>query len=287
MIFKEPKNNSFFLKNGYVVLNYYSSADIKDLHDQFVNINPSVKSDYYSTIDSNNEIKEKINNLLKTFFTPFIDSIFNDRKYTFGAFTMKNSGEQSIKPSHQDWSFVDEAKHQGIGLWCPLIDVNEVNGALGVIPGSHNYFFNRRGTGTRTEYEEVSQYLEKNLFKFLKMKKGQVLIFDNRLIHFSKPNLSKQERIVAGCATVDKDAQIIHYVGKNEGLLIQTRNVDESFFMNEDFSKIKFEDGQGYEEIKLDKIDQIKPKEIFQLIAKHDTRLYYKIKYLIKQKLTK
>lgn len=287
MIFKTKEQDVFFQKNGYLVLDFYSTKQIDELINQFQEINPNLENDYFSTIDSSIEIKYKINLLLKSFFEPFIESTFLERKYIFGAFTIKKSGDLSVKPSHQDWSFVDENKSQGIGLWCPLIDVNEKNGALGVLPGSHKYFFNIRGTGTRTEYETVSQFMESKVFKFLKMKKGQVLIFDNRIIHFSKPNLTTNKRIVAGCATANTNTQLFHFVAKENGLVIQKRIVSPNFFIEQDFSKIEFEESQNHEEFVLPQIDLISKKQLFNYIVKNDTRFWHRIGYFIKSKISK
>lgn len=285
MIFQSPAHESFFLKNGYLIVDHYSDEEIDSLLARYAEANPSITSEYFSTIDSGYEMKNKINALLNPFFTSFTKRIFTKHQYIFGAFTVKKTGDESVKPSHQDWSFVDERTDCGIGLWCPLVEVDEYNGCLGVLPGSHNYMFNYRGTGTKTEFEAVSQYMEKHLFKFLPMKKGQVLVFDNRIIHFSKPNKSSAQRIVAGCATARSDAQLLHYVGKENGKTIQMLEVERSFFIKEDFSKITFAENTDNRQIELNEVTKITHKQLFEFISKHDPRLLYRLRFALKSKL--
>lgn len=287
MIFKELKYNSFFEKNGYVVLDFYKPEEIDKLYSDFLRHNLDVELQESSNDDIYINSSESLNVLLSAFFNPLINKIFTNRIYLFGEVLFKYPGPNSTKSPHQDWSIVDESKYHGIGLLSPFLDINKNNGIIGVIPGSHNYFFNRRGSGTKSEYEEVSNYLEKNLFKYLPLKKGQVLIFDNRLIHYSRSNRSDKVRIVAGCATADSDAEIIHYMGKEDGLIVQLRAIDSSFFINKDFSKISFEEDGDFKLFEQSMLKQISHKELFQYVSKYDTRLLYRIKYYIKSKLMK
>lgn len=268
----------FFKNNGYAIFDFFSESDIDNLSKKYKKINPEIKSEFFSTIDSQYELKIEINNVLRAFFSSFIKDVFINRDYIFGCFAIKQKGAGSMKSFHQDWSLVDETKSSGIGVWCPLNDVNIENGCLGVIPGSHNYLHNYRGTGTRSEYEEVASYMESKLFKFIPMKKGQVVVFDSRMIHFSRPNFSLNERIAATCVVRDKSENLVHFVRNREGTKIQKRVIDNSFFMNENFSKIEFIENEGYPEI-AHNFKAITKSELHELITKYDTRLLIRLKY--------
>ena len=54
-----------------------------------------------------------------------------------GAFLFKMPSENSELMMHQDWTIVDEGKYYALNVWVPLTDINEKNGALMVLPGSH------------------------------------------------------------------------------------------------------------------------------------------------------
>lgn len=282
MIFSNETQNSFFTKNGYLVVDFYSSEKVDELKNEFNRLNLTISSDYAATIDSDTKSKIEINGLLERFFEPLINQVLFNYTFLFGAFTIKQVGDKSVKPSHQDWSFVDEDQFSGIGVWCPLNNVNELNGCLGVIPGSHRYIKNYRGTQTRTEFEPVASYAEKNLFKFLEMKKGQVLFFDNRILHYSKANHSSEVRLVAGCATAPKQAKIYHFIGSENSDKIEKREVSKNFFFETDFSEIEYDDTNrcyirnSYSPMSL--------KTLRKLVYTYDTRPFVRLKSLFLNK---
>src|SRR5262249_33377000 len=57
----------------------------------------------------------------------------------FGFFEKVEAG-RSFAPPHFHPSFVDEVRCRSLTVWIPLLDVNEDNGAVGVIHGSHTCF---------------------------------------------------------------------------------------------------------------------------------------------------
>ena len=136
------------------------------------------------------------------------------------------------------------------------MDVNKNNGALGVIKGSHKLFNYQRQSPSPQAKTVLSPHAF-TLFPYvevIEMKAGEALIFDNRTIHASPPNISGITRIGAGIGITQKDAQLLHYYqvpGKEE--IVNVYSVDETFFPKYNNSVLSdlYNKGQSPSELKL------------------------------------
>ena len=101
-----------------------------------------------------------------------------------------------VFPLHQDCLYYGKLSQHAhiITVWIPLVDVDEANGYLYVIPGSHNW-----------ELIDSTRYKNQNMRSFvnveeqgtpisLPMKVGEILIFSNMTFHGSKVNQSEAAR---------------------------------------------------------------------------------------------
>jgi ectoine hydroxylase-related dioxygenase (phytanoyl-CoA dioxygenase family) len=110
---------------------------------------------------------------------------------------------------HQDLSFVDEPRFAGISLWCPLEEVDERNGCLAVVVGSHRFnSFYREPCSL--PYPDLVPLLEHNYLTQLPMAPGRALLMDNRLFHESKPNRTPRTRLVAAGVAVPRESRLLY-----------------------------------------------------------------------------
>jgi hypothetical protein len=149
-------------------------------------------------------IHDKINQILK----PKIDSFFKDYKIVLNSFVVKISGPKSELNLHQDTTGLDEWKYSPLSLWIPLQDVDEQNGCLGIIPHSQHFFSPYRSISFPTPFDNIHNKVKQYLHP-LKMNAGDVLIFDNRVIHHSYPNFSSKTRVALICGLFPEQAKLI------------------------------------------------------------------------------
>lgn len=94
------------------------------------------------------------------------------------------------------------------------------------------------------------------------MKAGESLIFDNRLIHASPPNLSDAPRIAVGIGITQAEAQLKHFYQNPSSGKLEEYNVDKTFytwFNNKRLSDF-FDNGISPEGLnKVGEIDRIVP----------------------------
>lgn len=104
-------------------------------------------------------------------------------------------------PWHQDKSYWPDANSNPvITVWIPLVDVDEENGCLHIIPRTHRHRLlswhkeTYSGTGyTETDEEHLTKEKQKRIVP-LPVKAGTAILFNDRCLHMSTPNKAKTVR---------------------------------------------------------------------------------------------
>jgi ectoine hydroxylase-related dioxygenase (phytanoyl-CoA dioxygenase family) len=106
-------------------------------------------------------------------------------------------------PWHQDRSYWPGANaNPVITVWIPLVDANEINGCLQIWPRTHNteLIEHHAETYSGTAYTEVDMdHASLNPYKKIRavslpVPAGSAILFNDRCIHMSTPNLSDSVR---------------------------------------------------------------------------------------------
>lgn len=281
-VFANIEHQAHFEKYGYVKLPLLEEEDVKQLNDYYFeqNFDNKIEAGFHISLDNlNSDLVGEVGKKIRSILEPASEDIFSDTKVFTASYVIKEPGLKNIVPPHQDWTFVNEPEYCSLTMWTALVDVNEDNGALGVIPGSHRLFQHHRSSPSPQSKSPLADHIF-TLFPYveiIEMKAGETLIFDNRLIHASPPNLTDKPRVAVGIGVTQKEAQLIHYYHVPETNLLNKYEVDESFypyFNNKRLSDL-FDAGQAPEGLKrVDQIERIVPdlskEEMEQLVLSLD-----------------
>lgn len=228
MLFKNEKLQQQFDLNGYVVVPFLEEAQVAALREFFFAKHPQLPDGFYSSSFNTDEThKQSVNDKIESVLSGHVSSHFHSIKKLGGCFLNKQPGAQSEMPIHQDWTVVDEPNFDSITIWIPLQDVNEKNGAIQVIDGSHRFSSALRSPSLEDPFKNIQAELRKDL-KLLPMKAGEAFIFSQALLHASPPNLSNEPRIAVTYGLIDAAAQLLFYHKNEEGKV-------EQYFVEEDF----------------------------------------------------
>jgi Phytanoyl-CoA dioxygenase (PhyH) len=99
-----------------------------------------------------------------------------------------STAEAEEQPWHADGKHVDFSKHLPVhclNVFIPLVNVPTERGPTELSPGSH--YFTRQPSPMKIDLDKLRPLAPE-------MKLGDILIFDYRLLHRGKPNLSKTHR---------------------------------------------------------------------------------------------
>lgn len=236
-IFKDPALQERFEKDGFAKIPLLDAVDVGTLYNYYheQQLDNKIDGGFHISLDNQNEeLVKNIGQTIEATLGPKVDTIFKDYKIFTTSYVIKEPGMKNIVPPHQDWSFVDEKENYSFTCWIPLVDVTEENGALGVIKGSHNIFSHPRSSPSPQSKSPLSDHIF-TLFPYvdiIDMKAGECLIFDNRLIHASPPNLTTSSRVAVGIGITGKEVPLKHYyqVPDTKPEQLEVYDIDRGFF---------------------------------------------------------
>lgn len=277
-------------KSGFVVIDLLNAEEIRFLNDLSKKYLVSksaefISSSHFLTIEDSKYVNHELHKIVK----PKMENLFPELDLLGGTLATKIKGNAVLK-AHNDWSIVNEEKYNSYNLWIALVDTNSNNGTLGLIPGSHLWKTSLRGLNIPGVYEKYTT-------KFLdigwepSLKAGQAILYNHKLIHYSKPNQTDFPRNVAIVGMKDKEAALqVSFSLDNK--TIQTYQATEEDFYGFDAKKISSQNRQlssapiysermDWEEIRM-QFNSHLPKEFSYLFSKRESvisKLLHKLKF--------
>jgi hypothetical protein len=220
---------------GFVVVPFLEDKDVVTLRDFFYENHAKDIPGFYATAHSTDiPFRKKMNDKIKAVFEKSITNYFHNCLALGGSYVVKSKSQEERLHPHQDWNIVDESTHRSFNIWVPLVDLNESNGAIRVVPGSHLWVDNFRGPNIPdylgTFNENIWQHMQT-----LNMKAGEALIYDHRLFHASYPNKTDDLRVATVFGIIPQDAQMYYYFGDGDAVNVYESSVD--FFMEGNIQK--------------------------------------------------
>ncbi|MCC6448767.1 MAG: phytanoyl-CoA dioxygenase family protein, partial [Chitinophagaceae bacterium] len=174
-VLKDRQQEIQFQKDGYIIVPFLNESEVQSLRKQYFDtiaqsggliqsedagINDVITYDF-TFIDKNIEYKRLVFNVITNVFAPHVAHYLDAYKPIIANFIRKKTNAGEV-PLHQNWAFVDEKKCTAVSIWCPLVDSNEENGTLQVVPGSHKRFGEVRGPMIPWELENIKQTIIEN-----------------------------------------------------------------------------------------------------------------------------
>ncbi len=245
-VFNDEVLENKFHKDGYVVVDFISTNEVDKLRSSYdENIHKSggliseddaqVKDKItydFTFIDKNISYKKEVFSLIVDAFESKVTSYLNHYRPIIANFIRKKTHAGEV-PLHQNWAFVDEELYTSVSIWCPLVDSNEENGTLQVVPGSHKKFGKNRGPKIPWELESIKHDIIDNDLVPMNLKAGQAVILDDSIVHYSAINNKQELRLAIQLILVPEEVKSIHYnidfeLNPNQ---IELLEVEDDFYM--------------------------------------------------------
>ena len=142
-LFKDARLQAVFDRDGYAVIDLIDQAQVQELrafYDGLEHAGASANGFQVSLDNESSDFVRAVSERLVNTARGSVEQHFQHHKIFTASFVTKGKHPLGIVPPHQDWTFVDESRFWSATIWCPLMDVNVDNGALGVIKGSHRLY---------------------------------------------------------------------------------------------------------------------------------------------------
>ena len=215
--------------DGYLVVQLCSNQQISQLGELFKSVLVDEKSPFWSSsFLDDTQFKKQLSSSVNEVLASTISDVLKEHKPLGSSFLVKQPGEYSVMPIHQDWTVVDESTFGSYTIWMPLQDTNTKNGCLQVIPGSHKLNSQLRSPSLPVDFEGVRQELRSYLID-VPLKAGEAILFNHALMHASPPNKTSQPRIAVTYGFVPKKADLYMYYGSADGKVKKYQMPDDMF----------------------------------------------------------
>jgi hypothetical protein len=240
-IFQDPELQAQFNRQGYLLLDFLRPEDVQNLEAIFHEWHRDLPqgrfmSDSYS---DNQELKRAASQRITEVFMSHFKRYFKDFSPFGSSFLYKTPGSESALAPHQDWTIVDETKALALNIWVPLCDTTVHNGTLHILPGSHLHILPLRAPTLPFFFSGNEDVLTPYLVP-VDVEAGQAVVLNQRLVHYSSPNLSEKVRIAitsgiktAGVPMVtyykdaDRSDDVLEYFHQEDDFLISFNNFFE------------------------------------------------------------
>jgi hypothetical protein len=215
--------------HGFVVATVLDSKELQYLNQLCEKFLQQPAADFSSSSHFlNREDSELINRALHEILQPKVEIMFPDLELLGGTLATKKKGKSAVE-AHQDWTIVDETRFNSFNLWIPLVDTNKENGTLGLIPGSHRWNNVVRGYSTPNPYAAFTDKLMQIGYE-PELSAGQAILYNHKLLHYSRPNRTDQHRNTAIVGMKEKNADLQVSVFSSSEKKIDTYAVTEEDF---------------------------------------------------------
>ena len=243
--FINADKREFFRENGYVIIDNVVSNDAIDkitlAYETLTKSNDFFEVDgFITSANYGMNIQKKIHQILAEVNNEVLPKIFNINKIhhnLLNVLVLKFFKDKNEFFPHQDVSLIDENEGPTIFAWIPTENIDTENGSLLVLPKSHKSFrWQRTHNQKNSPFHEIYNLLIKKMIP-LYLNKGDLILFDNTLIHASLPNKTTKVRIAMNTGIAPKMCSLVHYQAiENKNRKILKYIVDEKFWHSGAFS---------------------------------------------------
>jgi|JI9StandDraft_1071089.scaffolds.fasta_scaffold58582_2 ectoine hydroxylase-related dioxygenase (phytanoyl-CoA dioxygenase family) len=228
-LFKNADIHRSFINNGYVVLkNVFSVDTIRQLRSYYTDhfcppIGMSVTHHSETDCGKNSAVSNVVFELIRD----KLDFLFEDYQELISHFAAKTGDGSGLLNFHQDWSIIEEELFAVAHCWIPLQEVDEKNGALAVLPGSHQVFSNYRSGSCPIRFLPIADFSEQ--VKYMKVNECDMVVYHPALFHGSGANHSSKVRVAIIAAIANRNAKMVYYNQENEDVIMYELQKEELF----------------------------------------------------------
>ncbi len=236
--FKDPALQARFASDGFITLPLLTReaaaerrAQVMALLPPAPGINDPQGALYSSMFDERRAAA--LADLAQAIFDGAFEALLDDYRDEGATVLAKLPGTSALV-MHQHQPMSDNIYEPALHCWLTLDDVGPDNGALRVIPGSHQIVRHVQSFHAPSYFHGFAQAMEDRHARTLSMRAGEAIIFDRSLLHGSCANTSAEPsiRVLAG-AIPRESAFCIMTEGEGEtfeALAVEGKQIDPTLY---------------------------------------------------------
>jgi len=202
--FGDPTLDEAFREQGFVVVDLFSPDEADALLDEVRALEPDDRfapdgtglnlSEYHCTfLDVSHAYKAASARLIEERFAERLRALLPAYRLLLSNLYVKQPGTGRFEV-HQNWQTTADLNDVTVTAWCPLVDTSPANGTICVVPRSHELVPAIEAVSTPKYYERFYDQLVDHWLEPVSLRRGQCLLFDDTLLHWSDENTSAEPR---------------------------------------------------------------------------------------------
>jgi hypothetical protein len=210
-VVKDKKIDAKLASDGFVVagnVGPQALQELRNVHQSNHDFEVNQGGMFYSVYSLDIPYRKRIFKEIDAILSPLYTTLFQNFKPVLHSFIVKVNGDNSEFTLHQDSTGLDEFQFSPLSVWIPLQDTQLENGCLCVVPHSHRIKVPYRGISFEGPFQNITETVRQYL-QPIPMKAGDILLFDNRILHYSPANESTEHRVVVMSGIFPKNATIL------------------------------------------------------------------------------
>ena len=207
----EKENARRLEQTGFTCVSLFSPDQLGTLLTVWNDFARYHRGGFSSTLLLDDGLRRDVHQALSRHAAPALARVMPSHRAIFLGFVNKDPGSQTPMPMHQDITMTEEERRPGISLWAPLVDVDETNACLRVVPGSHRLNRVPRAPGSPFPAADIEDAVTRDLARPVPLRAGEAVLIDQRLFHASGRNETPSARPVLAAVLIPRD-QAAHYV---------------------------------------------------------------------------
>jgi Phytanoyl-CoA dioxygenase (PhyH) len=216
--FADPADQEAFDRDGYLVGPDLDAGQLDGLRALWAEVGPGEVDGIWSNVHVlDPATNRRVDQAITEAFRPLVERVLVDGRLAGASFLVKGTGPASASEPHQDWNNVDEHRALSLSMWCPLVDVDEANGALQVLPGSHRLRPTVRSIDTPSLTVGFADADAADAVRAVPLPAGRCVFYAHNLFHGSRPNRGDRSRVAVTSGVLPDGVQHVHYRRRGDG----------------------------------------------------------------------
>lgn len=229
--------DEFLQESGFVILQNFIPQEIIEKHlelcKSLMKTSSSEDPVFWNSLWNLPKFKAKeLNEILKEDLTPILQKHLENFSVPQITFMVKLAGENTFSSPHRDFSILNENKQQYWNAWAPLVEINEENGPLFVVPNTHKEYGEPRPFFENWKFENLNENFQE-IKQLVYPKRGDLVLYLERMTHGSIANKTQEIRPNLHFGILPQNPNYVFYKRENNGLIFL--DVDESFYLEKKF----------------------------------------------------
>jgi ectoine hydroxylase-related dioxygenase (phytanoyl-CoA dioxygenase family) len=195
---KDPRLEQLLDMQGYAVVDFLNEEEVLLFKEKYQSTfgHISREAGRFTTLQHTDaQTKRSTHDFIVANTLRPLDKLFKDYIVPVSQYYTKKAHTSGDIDLHADSTLlINHQLEPHYAIWVPLVDVDETNGCLTVIPQSHKNQQAVYGGSFRGRQETHREWLRQYELA-IPLRAGQAVIFDNNTLHNSTPNVTGEDRI--------------------------------------------------------------------------------------------